>query len=99
MGTPVWFVIAALATWRITAVLHREKIADFIRKSNLIRGRFDAESNSWDYPDTLFGYLVSCFWCLSIWVALFCTALLFIFPYALLPFALSAVAIYLDRIM
>lgn len=79
------FFILGLATWRVTSILIEEKIAEPLRK---VLG-YDGLA----YPDTFFGYLISCFKCLSVWVA---AGLLVLYAY--LPeipqiFAVSALAV------
>lgn len=54
----LWFCIAMLATYRLTRLVTADKITQPIRV--WVIGRSD-----W------FGYLVTCDWCLSIWVAPF----------------------------
>jgi len=93
-----WFVIALLATERITSIIYREKIAAKIRY--LAGERIDSATGLEIFPfiETRFiGKLFNCFWCLSVWVGLFVTLIWFIFPYALLPFALSYLAMVLDE--
>ncbi len=85
----VWFIVAALATFRITSILHHEEIAAPFRK--YFGGVLIAEE--WTYPDTFIGRLLGCFWCVSVWVGLFCSILVYIRPELLVPFALSTVAI------
>jgi hypothetical protein len=52
----LWFIITALATYRLTRLV----TADEITKK--VRG-WVVDRSEW------FGYLVTCDWCLSIWVA------------------------------
>jgi hypothetical protein len=52
----LWFVIALLATYRLTRLVTADKITERVRI--WVIGRSD-----W------LGYLVTCDWCLSIWVA------------------------------
>jgi hypothetical protein len=54
------FTILALATYRITRLLTRDVIADGFR--NWWFKKFPPESKK-------LGYLLTCEWCLSIWVA------------------------------
>jgi len=89
---------AVLATWRITSAINREKIGA------LIRSRLAGETpdgvipNQYTYSDTFLSSLITCFMCLSFWVAVFCTALLVVFPILLYPFAISALVIYLEKV-
>jgi hypothetical protein len=86
---PIWLVIAILATWRMTNIVTEEKIFEPLRKG--------LGSDGIHYPDSFFGYLVSCFYCFSVWAGVICTLLYIFFPYPLLPLALSAVSIFLKE--
>lgn len=89
-------IIAILAAWRITSVINREKIGEVIRKR--VGEKADPYvPNAYTFPDTFMAKLVSCFWCLSVWVSLFCFMAMLIYPYFLYPFAISAVVIFLDE--
>lgn len=89
-------VIAVLAAWRITSIINREKIAAFLRK--IVGERADPYvPNAYHFPDTFLANLVSCFWCLSVWVSALCFGIMLINPYFLYPFAISAVVIFLDE--
>lgn len=90
-----WLCVAALATWRITSILYREKIATPIRR--WFGERNDVHTGMESYPDTFFGKLFSCYWCLSVWVGITVTFIWYGNPYFLLPFALSALAILIDQ--
>jgi hypothetical protein len=82
----VWvLVVAPLATWRITNILYQEKIAEFLHR--------------WtgDDPSTFFGYLINCFYCSSVWVGIAVTIAVLVFPLIILPFALSAIAIFIHE--
>jgi len=90
-----WSVVAVLAAWRLTSILHSERIARPFRKLFGV----SEEGELWRYPDTFWGYLISCFWCLSVWVSVFVLMVVFLCPYLLLPFALSAGAILLNSLI
>lgn len=83
------FLIVCLAIWRITHILHSEKIAEPIRK---LVG-FDGLG----YPDTIVGYLFSCFYCLSVWISGLCYILYLVAPVVLYIFAASAGAIIIHE--
>lgn len=87
----VWFIVAALATFRITSIIHHEEIAAPLR--TYFGGQFLLEE--WSYPETFMGKLLSCYWCISVWIGAFCSILVYIRPEVLLPFALSTVAIWI----
>ena len=84
---PVALIVLALAVYRITRLITTDHIFDVPR--NKLFDKFPPD-RSW------FGYLFSCNWCMSIWVASLITV-----PYTIIPaatiafsflFALSAVA-------
>jgi hypothetical protein len=84
---PVALIILALATFRVSRLLIADVIFD------------DLRNKLWEkYPpnSTKFGYLFTCPWCMSIWVASLITICYTIVPVATtiacIPFALSAVA-------
>ena len=88
-------VVAALATWRITALLYY----DYGPWDMCLRLRewagvwmVDGEGK----PMTFGGKLFTCFWCLSLWVGLFVTLLAFVCWWLLIPFALSGAAVLLS---
>jgi len=83
------FCICLLATYRLTSIVYQEEIASFIRK---YIGGYDGIS----YPESFRGKLFDCFWCLSVWVGIFCTLLWYVDLSVLLyPFSMSAGAILL----
>lgn len=80
----VYIILAPLAVWRITHIIETERIASFLHR--------------WagDDPSSFFGYLVNCFLCLSVWVSFFIYICILVFPPIIVPFALSAVAIFIN---
>ena len=52
----LWFVVAVLATYRLTRLVTADEITKHLRG-------WVVDRSEW------FGYLVTCDWCLSIWVA------------------------------
>ena len=91
------FVVYALATWRVSSLLVDEAgpFRMFIRLREWVGITHDADDNVAMIPDRLLPGILSCVWCVSIWVGLFWTLMYFV-PYSLylaLPFALSAAAI------
>ena len=84
------FIIAGLATYRLTRLIVDDEIFASIR--NKILNRFNPEYSK-------FGYILTCTWCSSIWVALLVVISGIIIPtiafYIGLVLALSAVAGYL----
>ena len=84
-------VVAALATWRLTAMLwYDHGPFDLFLRMRTAAGACEIP------PLGFWAKLFSCFWCLSFWVALVCTTILFLWWYALIPFALSGAAILLS---
>ena len=81
-------IVAALATWRISSLFLYET------------GPFDAFMHVRTLASrTLFtAELFSCIYCLSIWIGLLCAVVMLTdWWLALIPFALSSVAIGLNR--
>lgn len=92
----VYLVVGILATYRLTSLFQREvgPFGMFV----WIRKRFgvvhDALGFPHGYPDTMFGKLFECFWCLSVWAgALVALAILLGGWWLMLPLALSGGAI------
>jgi hypothetical protein len=81
-----YFLILSLATFRISRLIVIDYIFEWLR--NLIWKRFP--------PSTYLGYLFTCMWCMSIWVASLIVICYTIVPTATVVvasvFALSAVA-------
>ena len=96
----VLLVLSAIATWRITSIINRETIFAPVR-AWMGEKKIDKKLNEitwteYEYP-TFLAKLVGCFMCLSVWVGLGCTLVMFVFPYLLLPFVLSAAGIVIDK--
>lgn len=100
------FILAALATYRWTAMIHNEAgPADvFGRFRNRVGIKFDQYSNP--YGTNWIAEGILCFYCLSVWVGIVITAFLAVMMLAellsiavmlLFPFALSGVAVYLKK--
>jgi hypothetical protein len=101
------FIIAALATYRWTAMIHSEAgPADiFVRFRSRIGVKFDQYSNP--YGTNWVSEGVLCFYCLSVWIGILITVFLIgmmladflaIASLLLFPFALSGVAVYLKKL-
>jgi uncharacterized protein DUF1360 len=96
----LWLVIGALATWRLTLILHQEKIGKPLRSLMGIREMKGVGGEIIrTYPDNFLGQLFECFMCLSVWVGSLVVVLLFVFPIILLPFAVSMTAIALQLLI
>lgn len=87
------WIIATLAAWRLTSILHREEIAQPVRKWIGIT----EENGVLTYPETFLGKLFGCFWCLSVWCSALCCLVALYEPLLLAPFAISAVTIFLEE--
>lgn len=87
------WIIATLAAWRLTSILHREEIAQPIRGWVGIT----EEDGMLTHPETFLGKLFGCFWCLSVWCSALCFLVALYEPYILLPFAISTFVIFLEE--
>lgn len=92
----ITLIIAALAAWRITKAINEEKIGEGVRRK--FAGEREDALGMLTYKDTFLAKLILCFWCLSFWVGVFCTLMVFIYPYFLYPFAISTAAIFLEEV-
>jgi hypothetical protein len=100
--TPLEFVVYCLATWRISSLLVNEAgpFDVFVK----IREAFGIKHNEkvpYEYPDAFFAQLLSCVWCVSVWVGIFMTLAWIFIPsvsfLVCLPLAFSAGAIIAER--
>lgn len=95
-------IFLIIAVWRITSIVYSEGIFKPVR--NLIGIEVlnhDDPPEFWFYPDNFIGELFSCFWCLSVWIAIL-VMLFSLLPYSefvLLPFVMSAGAITIEHIL
>lgn len=66
-------IVGILATWRLAQLLHDEDgpWQIFARLRDVAGVRYDEWSRP--YSDKQVGKMLSCFWCTSIWAALFVT--------------------------
>jgi len=92
-----WLIILPLASWRITRLIYQDKIAEPLRR---LLGE-EVEENEFGeiliYPDTFTGNLISCHSCVSVWGAFLACLTYLICPWLLVPLALSAVTILIER--
>lgn len=99
------YLIMALATWRISAMLsYEDGPRDVFRK---LRETMGIEHQD-DIPyqivvvnDTFLASLFSCLWCVSVWIGAIIYVGHILWPdivYLLMPFALSAVAIVIEKV-
>lgn len=100
-GYPVfWLVVWMLSVWRIASIITREEIGKPLRTLvGIVTIRLPTGEETHEVPDTFLGYLFSCLWCMSVWVALLLVVPVILIPPALLPFAASTGAILLDRLI
>lgn len=91
-------LIAALATWRLTYMLHEEDgpFHIFTKMRNYF---IKMDGDKWKNPESFYAQLFACFKCLSVWVSVPFAAYvandLWQFPIYILGF--SAVAIFLNN--
>lgn len=99
MMDPLSVALLCLACWRLTSLLYREAGPGKILLH--LRELFGVKHSSVDdspigWPDTFFGDLLGCPFCISVWIGGILAILYFFFPSAMgwisLPFALSAIA-------
>lgn len=89
----LWFIVAGLATWRITNIVQREEIASPLRKKLGVFEPDGEDPDHWIYPDNFIGKVLHCFWCGSVWAGIAISVAVIVFPPLVLPLALSAIAI------
>ena len=86
-------VILCLGVWRITVLIHEDKITERFRQ-----WLGEKEINDLvTYPDTFLGNLISCFRCVSVWSALITLILWELSPFFVYLFALSAAAVLINK--
>lgn len=94
-------ILIALATWRISSLLvHEEGPFMLLIKMRSLAGVYYDEFSDVQGKNVVARALL-CVWCISFWVALGFTVLYFygVAFWVALPFALSAVAIIIERIV
>ena len=94
-------IILCLATWRLTSLLNIESGPfGLLSKFRLLIGiRVDEYSNV--YGKNQIAEMVACHWCLSIWIGIAVAVSYYLWNdvwWLMLPLALSAVSIIIDRI-
>lgn len=87
-------LLMVFAAWRLTSIVNRERIAAPIRK---VFGESVDAVGLPSYPANFFGYLISCFMCLSVWISLLVIGIWIVYPYILWPFALSAAVLLMEK--
>lgn len=88
-------ILMGLATWRISSLLVREDGPYYVFKK--IRERcgfeYDNDGSLVSYPSN---HVLRCTWCTSFWVAI---VVMFVPTVILWPFAVSASAIVVDKVV
>ena len=96
-------IILGLATWRLTSLIVNEDgpFELLLRLRYVLGVRYDEHSEV--YGTNVIAKALMCVWCASLWVAAFWAVLFLIYPkigtIIALPFALSAVAIMIERLV
>lgn len=96
-------IIAILATWRLSAMLSYEtgpfNIFIWFRELfGIVHNDFGEKVG---VPELFFAELLDCVWCVSVWVGFVVAVALYFYPvlvWILLPFALSAGAIIVEKV-
>lgn len=93
-----WLLVMVLATWRITHILALpEKIAIPLH-TRFLGAKPDVDMpGQFTYPDKFLSNLFVCHYCLSVWVGTAAVIVWAVFPYALLPFAVSALSVLFEE--
>lgn len=99
----VELVVIGLAVWRVSSLLTSEHGPFHI--FSRLRERFGIVHNGngrpAQWPDNFWGELLTCVWCISPYVGLFASVLYYlsgsVIVWLCLPFALSAVAILVNK--
>jgi hypothetical protein len=97
--------VFGLATWRMGSLLAKERgpLDVFLKIREISGVVHDNDYNVVIIPEKFFAQLISCVWCNSMYIGAF-WALLFLFTgnmalFLALPFALSAVAVVLSKVL
>lgn len=88
------FLIDALATWRLTSLLHREEgpFSVFDELRDKIGVKYDV--NNMPYGENEVAKAFSCMWCLSVWISF---GIRLIGRWLRYSMALSAIVIIIER--
>ena len=97
------FIIAILATWRLSAMFSYETVPFemFVYIRELAGIVHDDTGEIVTDDGSFFAELFTCIWCLSIWIGAFVGIVLWFYPVLVvlfLPFALSAGAVLVERL-
>ena len=95
-------IIYGLAVWRIASIFVRERgpFDLFLKLRKRVGIQHDNSGNPVGIPDGFLPGVFSCVWCASVWIGFFFATIWVVSPEWSLkfsvPFALSAVAIFVD---
>jgi hypothetical protein len=96
-------IVIGLATWRLTSlIVNEDGPFELLSKLRHALGvRYDEHSEV--YGTNVIANALTCVWCASLWVAVFWAVLFLSYPkislIIALPFALSAIAIMIERLI
>lgn len=92
--TAMQFIIYGLAVWRVSSLLvHEQGPFNVFTKIRELAGiQHDTDGKVWIIPSNFFAQVLSCVWCVSLWVSF-----VFIFEGISTVLALSAMAILIER--
>jgi hypothetical protein len=99
------FMIGVLAVWRLSSLLAFEKgpFDIFINLRKLVGISHDDEGLPDEWPHKFLPEVIHCIWCNSIWIGFFWAVSYSILEsptiFLSLPFALSAGAIFLNKVI
>lgn len=97
------FIVCCLAVWRLSSLfIHEDGPWNMFQRIREWAGIVHDENGvPWIVPGSFFAQLLSCVWCISVWFGAFFAVGMLLFPAITLviaiPFALSAVAIFLNK--
>lgn len=95
-------LVYGLAVWRVASMFVREEgPAHIFRTIRELTGIVHSDTEVAIIPDRFLAQVISCVWCLSLWVGAFWTVFWLVSPEwslkVAVPFAFSAVAIIVDK--
>ena len=101
----VYFILMALATWRMTSLLMKENgpFNMFVLIRRIVGIKHYDDGSVLSYKDNFFGRLFECSWCLSVWVGAGLTVAYIFLPeitiYFALALSLSTITILIEERM
>ena len=82
------YVMIILASYRFTHLIVFDKITEFIRDPFLRKKKVTDEEGHTEtkkVPTSMFGYLLNCYWCAGVWIAIFMGVAYLLIPKLALP--------------